>query len=97
MCVLMSVLHTDLSFRHDIDIVMVQRECHVSENRAPVLNDGHRLVLHAAMRRPVHTDLKQEEKAKHISKLSLAHNNTAVCYNSFLLGCFANNQTSAWK
>lgn len=78
-CVHVSVSHTDLSLRHDIDIVIVQREGHVSENGAPVLIDRHCLVLHTAIRRSIHTDLKQDKEVTHtyISKYQLAHNNTA--------------------
>lgn len=55
-------LNTYLSLRHDIKVAAVQGEGHVSEDRAAVLYDRYRLVLGAAVRRSVHTDLQRKSR-----------------------------------
>lgn len=53
------LLDTYLSLRHDVEEVAVEGEGHVSQDRAPVLDDGYRLILDAAVWRPVDADLKK--------------------------------------
>lgn len=57
-------LNTYLSLGHDVEVVAVEGEGHVSQDRAPVLDDGYCLILDATVRRPVHTDLKKQKKDK---------------------------------
>lgn len=52
---------THLSLRHDVEVVTIQGESHISQDRAAVLDDRYRLVLDAAMRRPVNTNLRNTD------------------------------------
>lgn len=52
---------TYLSLGHDVEVVAVEGEGHVSQDGAAVLDDRHRLVLDAAVRRPVDADLRETE------------------------------------
>ena len=54
-------LNTYLSLRHDVEVVAVGGEGHVSQDGAAVLDDRYRLVLDAAVRRPVNANLRNTE------------------------------------
>lgn len=58
---------TYLSLRHDVEVVAVQGEGHVSQDGAPILDDGYRLILDAAVRRPVDTNLKKNTNRSQIA------------------------------
>lgn len=49
---------THLSLCHDVQVLVVDGEGHVSQHRAPVLEHRHHLVLDPALRRPICPDLQ---------------------------------------
>lgn len=59
MCTCLS--STYLSLRHDVEVVAVVGEGHISQDGAAVLDDRYGLVLDAAVRRPVDTNLRNTE------------------------------------
>lgn len=57
----MGLSNTYLSLRHDIEVVAVKGERHISQDRAAVLDDRYRLILDTTVRRPVDTNLRNTE------------------------------------
>lgn len=57
----MRLSDTYLSLRHDVDVVAVEREGHVSEDGAAVLDNRDGFILNAAVRGPINTNLTKTE------------------------------------
>ncbi len=72
-CVDVSVCVSDLGLRHDIEVVVVRREGHVSEDGS-VLHRLHRLILQST-RGAVHPDL---EKHRRTLKFRIFHERIAL-------------------
>lgn len=62
------VFKTYLSLGHDVKVVAVEGEGHISEDRASVFYYRDRLILDAAVRRPIDANLRKE-KHKQVSYL----------------------------
>lgn len=56
----MSLSSTHLSLRHDVEVVAVEGESHISQDGAAVLDDRYSLVLDTTVRRPVNADLRKK-------------------------------------
>ena len=63
------LFNTHLSLGHDVEVAAVEGEGHVSQDGASVLDDRYGLVLDAAVRRPVDTDLRNTQ-----------HRRVSYCY-----------------
>lgn len=64
--------NTYLSLRHDVEVVAVGGEGHVSQDGAAVLDDRYRLILDAAVRRPVDANLRNTEHRSGQRRLFIA-------------------------
>lgn len=53
--------NTYLSLRHDVEVVPVEGEGHISEDGAAVLDNRYCLVLDTTVRRPVDANLRKTE------------------------------------
>lgn len=62
----MRLSNTYLSLRHDVEVVAVEREGHISQDRAAVLDDRYRLVLDTAVRRSVDANLRENTEHKRV-------------------------------
>ncbi len=53
--------NTYLSLRHDVEVVAIKGEGHISQDRAAILDDRYCLILDTTVRRSVNTNLRKTE------------------------------------